>query len=102
MRLFLRRTCTSHPEQYDAYVGSVKVGYLRLRDGNFTVHELDAEGEIAEIIYEAETIGRDEFVKTERGQHLRAGAAALLDRLGFGDPLTTMIFRMEALGVLKR
>lgn len=30
-------TCTSHPEQYDVFAGTDRVGYLRLRSGWFVV-----------------------------------------------------------------
>ena len=37
MKITLVQTCGSCPEQYDAMVDDERVGYLRLRFGNFTV-----------------------------------------------------------------
>ena len=42
----LKLTCSACPEQYDAFVGARKVGYLRLRWGEFTVEHPDCGGEM--------------------------------------------------------
>jgi hypothetical protein len=44
----LVRTCFACPEQYDAFDGEKKVGYLRLRHGCFTVDYV-ADGNDEEI-----------------------------------------------------
>ena len=41
----LIETCGACPEQYDAFKNGVKVGYLRLRHGNFTVECPDVGGQ---------------------------------------------------------
>jgi hypothetical protein len=45
----LVRTCTACPEQYDAMRGDDRVGYLRLRHGQFTVQLRDPDGP---VVYE--------------------------------------------------
>lgn len=42
----LRLTCSACPEQYDAFIGDRKVGYLRLRWGEFRVDYPDCGGEM--------------------------------------------------------
>lgn len=42
----LVKTCDACPEQYDAFVGEVQVGYLRLRHGRFTVQCPDSTGQL--------------------------------------------------------
>jgi hypothetical protein len=42
----LRLTCSTCPEQYDAFIGDRKVGYLRLRWGEFRVDYPDCGGEM--------------------------------------------------------
>src|SRR5437660_8199656 len=50
----LEQTCFAYPEQYDAFIGDEKVGYLRLRHGHFRVECPDA---FAEMVYEASPSG---------------------------------------------
>ena len=71
----LEMTCGACPEQYDAYIGGDRVGYLCLRHGYFTVQCPD---EVGETVYESETEGYDGlFTLDEREMHLRAAAAAV-------------------------
>lgn len=62
MKINFEQTCSSCPEQYDAYLDNDKakireiVGYLRLRHGEFTVAYPDVRGE---IIYYYEPEGAD-------------------------------------------
>lgn len=61
-------TCPMCPEQYDAYVGDQKVGYLRYRHGQFTVEFPDCGGE---MVYEAELEGGfGVFADDERERYL--------------------------------
>jgi hypothetical protein len=59
----LIETCSSCPEQYDAFDENKKqVGYLRLRHGNFTVECPDVWGK---CIYEKEVEGYGDFIDEE-------------------------------------
>ncbi len=78
-RLILRRTCTSHPEQYDAYKGEERVAYFRLRHGRFTV-SMPHAGDPA--IFESYPEGDGEFTDEERDTELAAGCKAVLRKLG--------------------
>lgn len=64
----LKRTCYACPEQYDAYDGDRRVGYLRLRHGNFTVECPDAGGT---LVYHATPNGDGIFDNGERDHYLR-------------------------------
>jgi plasmid stability protein len=65
----LVRTCFACPEQYDAFIGDEKAGYLRLRHGHFTVECPDVWGE---MVYEASPSGDGIFDDYERVEHLEA------------------------------
>lgn len=67
-------TCEACPEQYDAYLGSKKVGYLRLRHGNFTVQVPDVGGK---LVYEASTLGDGIFEESERDIHISNAIKAI-------------------------
>jgi hypothetical protein len=70
------------PEQYDAFLGSEKVGYLRLRHGHFRVDYPSYGGE---TIYEASTIGDGVFDAKERNHYLTKAVAAILRKLSVRD-----------------
>jgi hypothetical protein len=70
----LRRTCYACPEQYDAYDGDEKVGYLRLRHGSFTVESPDCGGT---LVYSASPLGDGIFEDDERDYHLRFAVDAI-------------------------
>jgi plasmid stability protein len=72
----LVRTCFACPEQYDAFIGDEKVGYLRLRHGNFTVECPDVRGE---MVYEASPWGDGIFDDDERAEQLEAAREAIAD-----------------------
>lgn len=59
----LVRTCFACPEQYDAFIDDVQVGYLRIRHGYFTVDYPDCGGE---TLFETTTIGDGAFAEEER------------------------------------
>ena len=76
-------TCGGCPEQYDAYNGKgQKVGYFRLRHGNFTV---DYGGCGGETIYRAHPDGDGLFEAYERDHFLREGIDALKAAIASGD-----------------
>lgn len=81
MRLI--QTCGAYPEQYDAYHGKRKVGYLRLRHGSFTVEYLNCFGE---LVYHAQTKGDGEFQEDERDYHLDEAVKALRARMKRDEP----------------
>lgn len=70
----LRCTCSWCPEQYDAYDGAERVGYLRLRHGIFTVESPDVGGT---LIYEASPQGDGRFEDAERDYYLRFAVDAI-------------------------
>lgn len=70
-------TCWACPEQYDAWLGGVRIGYLRLRHGGFAVEYPNCGGE---LVYEAEPEGDGRFEDHERERHLAAAVAALKAR----------------------
>ena len=78
----LEQTCIAHPEQYDAWHGKRKVGYLRLRHGCFKVHY---GGPLDEIIYAVDTIGDGEFDESEREFHLETAKFLLRARITKDD-----------------
>jgi hypothetical protein len=69
----LLRTCFACPEQYDAFIGEEKVGYLRLRHGHFRVECPDAWGK---RVYEASPEG-DGIFDDERPRYLAAARSAI-------------------------
>ena len=72
--VLLKRTCWACPEQYDAYIGSRQIGYLRLRHGFFSVEYPDCGGT---EVYSAEPEGDGIFEHDERETYLRAAVTAL-------------------------
>jgi plasmid stability protein len=72
----LVRTCFACPEQYDAFIGEEKVGYLRLRHGHFRVDCPDVWGE---MVYEASPKGDGIFDDDERVEHLQAAREAIAE-----------------------
>jgi hypothetical protein len=77
----LELTCSACPEQYDAYLGDVSVGYLRLRWGHFRVDYPECGGE---TIYEAtfpDDPFKGEFEDEERDRYLEAAKTAIRERL---------------------
>ena len=79
----IKLQCTSEmcPEQYDAFLGGVQVGYLRLRHSFFRVEFPDVGGE---EIYSAEPDGDGRFMPQERDFYLGKArqeiARVILDR----------------------
>lgn len=76
--IHLVRTCFACPEQYDAFVGEMEVGYLRLRHGYFTV-KVPGPGGVT--VYETTTLGDGIFDERERDYHLDQAKAAIAERL---------------------
>ena len=71
----LIKTCEAYPEEYDAYLGTVQIGYLRLRHGLFTVNYPDVGGE---EVYWARPKGEGYFDKDERKHRLWLAVDALM------------------------
>lgn len=74
----LTETCGACPEQYDAFVGARKVGYLRLRHGFFSVECPDVDGE---MVYQAHPKGDGIFESDEREFHLEMAKKAIALKL---------------------
>jgi hypothetical protein len=70
------QTCFACPEQYDAFIGEEKVGYLRLRHGHFRVECPDVFGE---TVYEASPNGDGIFDDDERAEYVQAAQEAIAD-----------------------
>jgi len=77
-RITFVRTCFAFPEQYDAYLNGIQVGYLRLRHGKFTVESPDC---MDTLIYSAEPKGQGIFDEDERDQYLYEAEQAILNHL---------------------
>lgn len=65
----LIKTCDWCPEQYDAFVGEIQVGYLRLRSGYFSVEAPKCQL-ISNTVFEAEPEGDGSFEDDEREHYL--------------------------------
>ena len=74
-------TCGACPEQYDVYYvdhsQDHKIGYLRLRHGNFTAEYPDVFGE---LVYQASPIGDGIFEDSERLEYLTRAVKRLLEK----------------------
>lgn len=70
----LVQTCGACPEQYDAFIGETKVGYLRLRHGEFRVDVPDC---CEETIFDAEPEGDGVFESWERESYLSQARVAI-------------------------
>lgn len=81
IKLFL--TCSGCPEQYDAFLDGKKVGYLRLRHGEFRVDVPDCGGP---TIYAAYPEGDGIFDYDERERYLREAVAAIRKELAEIEP----------------
>ena len=71
----LVQTCSACPEQYNAYNGEEKVGYLRVRWGGFTVRCPDFDGE---CVYSSPINGDGSFDDNEREHFLRKAKEAIV------------------------
>lgn len=72
-KIELRQTCWMCPEQYDAYLDGVQVGYLRLRHGSFSVWSADQR----ELYYRASPQGDGSFEPEERDAYLSRAKLAI-------------------------
>lgn len=70
-------TCHACPEQYDVFVDDRRVGYLRLRNGEFRADYPDCGGE---TVYEAAPQGDGIFEADERGTYIGLAVEALAER----------------------
>ena len=78
----LRMTCGACPEQYDAYIGELQVGYLRLRHGAFRVDVPQCGGEVA---YAAYPEGDGCFTDSDQDHYLNEAKRAIANWLLFSD-----------------
>jgi hypothetical protein len=83
MTIRLVLTCGACPEQYDAFDGDKKVGYLRLRHGYFRVDCPNCGGT---TVYEATPKGDGMFEPEERDYYLRFAVDAIEKWIKNGDP----------------
>lgn len=72
---YLQETCCACPEQYDVFLMGKRIGYLRLRNGYFRAHYLNASGK---CVFQAITVGDGQFEDFERMDYLNAAVDALL------------------------
>lgn len=77
-------TCQACPEQYDAYLDGMRVGYLRLRHGNFTIDFPDVDGE--NIFYEKIPDDASVFTDEERVKYLALAQTLIFNRIKAGIP----------------
>lgn len=73
----LEQTCDAFPEQYNAWLGPRRVGYLRLRHGLFYVQCPECSL-LAWHVYAAEDVGQGEFAdEATRARELLAAREAI-------------------------
>lgn len=79
MIITLNKNSNACPEQYDAFYNNKQVGYLRLRNGYFTVKYPDVDGE---LIYESEKVkGNGSFEDSERDYFLGIAKVAIINKI---------------------
>ncbi len=83
MNYHITQTCSACPEQYDVYIDSEKVGYLRLRHGIFTVEYKD------KLIYTGYPEGDGIFEYDERSTYLEIAKEQIVLIHLFGDKQET-------------
>lgn len=71
VELTLEETCSACPEQYWALMGKERVGYLRLRHGQFRAEYMGT------VVYATKTIGDGCFDESERDFHLTKAKEAI-------------------------
>ena len=74
MEIRLVKTCDCSPEQYDAYIGDMRVGYIRVRWGQITVTCPWVGGE---VVYSSMTDGYGSLAEHERARHLSNARKAI-------------------------
>lgn len=77
------KTCDACPEQYDAMLDGVQVGYLRLRHGTFTVAVPDVSGH---LVYVGHPRGDGLFEPEERDYYMRQAAHNIMEWVKEGKP----------------
>ena len=77
----LRLTCSACPEQYDAFIGDRKVGYLRLRWGEFRVDYSDCGGEMIYCHVFGDPLQGTFDSDEQRAHHLELAKTAIRERL---------------------
>ena len=74
-------TCSACPEQYDAFIGDRKVGYLRLRWGEFRVDYPDCGGEMIYCHVFGDPLQGTFDSDEQRAHHLEFAKTAIRERL---------------------
>lgn len=74
----LIKTCHACPEQYDAFFQGKRIGYLRLRHGEFRVDYPDCGDET--IYYSQEMLGDGKFEDSEREHFLLKAKEAIVKK----------------------
>jgi hypothetical protein len=82
-KMILEKTCDACPEQYDAYLDGIRVGYMRLRHGFYSVRCPDVSGV---QVYSGTPEGDGSFFDHERDYYLRFGVDAILRWIAAGRP----------------
>lgn len=73
-------TCTSHPEQYDVFIGELPVGYLRLRDGRYYAEAPYCGG--VRVHLESNLACDGQFRIVERQGYLEKGVNSIIEWWG--------------------
>jgi hypothetical protein len=79
----LVKTCGTCPEQYDAFIGSLQVGYLRLRFGKFTV-EYPQCGDDMILMCGFNDEWKGVFDDDERDYYMKLAKTAIINYLNRG------------------
>lgn len=74
MSIKLVKTCDGCPEQYDAFINGLQIGYIRCRWGEIAVKCPDANGK---VVYQSITDGYGALTDDERGVQLSACIKAI-------------------------
>jgi hypothetical protein len=77
----LKLICSVCPEQYDAFLGDRKVGYLRLRWGEFRVDCPDCGGETIYCVQFGDPLQGAFDNDEQRAHYLELAKAAIRERL---------------------
>ncbi len=75
--IVLKQTSAEWPEQYDAFMDGVQVGYLKMKKGEFTVRVPDWGDQ---IVFRADTQGSSCFDNSERDFFLAKAKTAILKK----------------------
>ena len=83
--IVLKQTCSTCPEQYEAFFEGKKVGFLRLRHGVFQVFGIK-DGAIGDLIFVSLPNGDNQFDDDERESHLNKAKEEIIISLRIKNP----------------